>query len=141
MDNKEFALKLKDIFLNARGISNFKIEEGIKGMIPVLKILCDSDKEITPKDIEDELSITSARTARVLNQLQEKNYIKRIKSENDKRKTIVVLTEEGKKISLMHREMFYKNIDIMLKDITDSEKEMFLKLMEKMVNNLKERND
>ncbi len=41
----------------------------------------------------------------------------------------------------MHREMFYKYIDIMLKDITDSEKEMFLKLMEKMANNLKERND
>ena len=136
MDNKEFMDKVKEVFLDAKA-SNFKIEEGIKGMLPVLKLLCDSTEEVTPKDIEDKLNITSARTARVLNQLTEKNYISRIKSKIDKRKTIVVLTEEGKKTALHHRQMFISYIDLMLKDITDEEKEVFIEILKKMGSNLK----
>ena len=138
MENNEFINGLNDIFLVAKGIRpNFNIEEGIKGMLPVLKILYDSKNEITPKDIEDKLNITSARTARVLNQLQEKGYINRKKSKMDKRKTIVVLTEEGKSTALKHRSMFISYTDVMLKDITDEEKECFLNILNKMVNNLK----
>ena len=136
MNNKEFMDKVKEVFLDAKN-SNFKIEEGIKGMLPVLKLLCDSTEEVTPKDIEDKLNITSARTARVLNQLTEKNYISRIKSKIDKRKTIVVLTEEGKKTALHHRQMFISYIDLMLKDITDEEKEVFIEILKKMGSNLK----
>ena len=136
MNNKEFVDRVKEIFLNSRNAS-FKIEEGVKGMLPVLKILYDSKEEVTPKDIEEKLCISSARTARVLNQLTEKNYISRIKSKIDKRKTIVVLTEEGKKTALHHRTMFISYVDLMLKDITDEEKEIFLNIMEKMGNNLK----
>lgn len=138
MDNKEFVLRLRDIFLNVRGNNqNFNLEEGIKGMIPVLKLLSDSKDEVTPKDIEDKFSFTSARCARILNQLQEKNYVKRIKSETDKRKTIVVLTDDGRKKALEHREKFDSYMNIMLKDITDIEKENFLKILEHMTDNLK----
>ena len=106
-------------------------------MLPVLKILYDSKEEVTPKDIENKLGITSARTARVLNQLTEKKYISRIKSKVDKRKTIVVLTEEGKKTALHHRTMFISYVDLMLNGITDDEKEAFLNIMGKMGDNLK----
>lgn len=142
MNNKEFTLRLRNIFLDLKNIkSDFKFEEGIKGMIPVLKILYDSDKEISPKDIEEELCITSARTARVLNQLQDKKLISRIKSDNNKKKTIIVLTEEGKKIALNHRNMFISYMDIILKDITDEERNEFLRIVEKMASNLKEGKD
>lgn len=138
MDNKEFVTGIKDILLGARNLRpNFNIEEGVKGMLPVLKILYDSKNEITPTDIGEKLNITSARTARVLNQLQEKGYINRIKSKMDKRKTIVVLTEEGKSTALKHRSMFISYMDVMLKDITAEEKECFLNILNKMVNNLK----
>ncbi len=142
MDNKEFTMRLKDIFLSVKNIkSDVHYEEGIRGMIPVLKILYDSKKEITPKDIEDELCISSARTARVLNQLQEKELISRIKSEIDKRKTIVVLTEKGKELAIKHRNMFISYMDKLLNNISDEERIMFLIIVEKMANNLKERKD
>jgi len=142
MDNKEFTLRMKNIILELKNIkSNVHFEEGVKGMIPVLKLLYDSEKEITPKDIEEELCITSARTARVLNQLQDKNLISRIKSEANKKKTIIVLTEEGKKLALNHRNMFKSLMDTLLKDITDEERNEFLRIIEKMASNLKERND
>lgn len=136
MDNKVFIDRIREIFLNSKN-PNFKIEEGVKGMLPVLKILYDSKEEVTPKDIENKLGITSARTARVLNQLTEKKYISRIKSKVDKRKTIVVLTEEGKKTALHHRTMFISYVDLMLNGITDDEKEAFLSIMQKMGDNLK----
>ncbi len=142
MDNKEFTLRMKNIILELKNIkSNVHLEEGVKGMIPVLKLLYDSEKEITPKDIEEELCISSARTARVLNQLQDKNLISRIKSEANKKKTIIVLTEEGKKIALNHRNMFKSLMDTLLKDITDEERNEFLRIIEKMASNLKEGND
>ena len=140
MDNREFIFKLKEMFLSIKkNKSDVRFEDGIKGMIPVLMILFHSEEEITPKDIEDRLHITSARTARVLNQLQEKNLISRIKSEDNKKKTIIILTDEGKNLALKHHNMFNSYIDTVLNGITDEEKIEFLHIVEKMTNNLKER--
>lgn len=137
MDNKDFINHIREIMLSLRNCKpNFHIEESVKGMFPVLKILYD-EEDVTPKDIEDKLSVSSARIARVLNQLEEKKLVERTKSLNDKRKTIVVLTEEGKEIALKHRCDMYNFFDLMLKNITDEEKEEFIFLMEKMVNNIK----
>ena len=137
MDNKDFINRIKEIMLSLRNSKpNFHIEESVKGMFPVLGILYDNE-DVTPKDIENKLGVSSARIARVLNQLEEKKLVERTKSLNDKRKTIVVLTEEGKEITLKHRCDMNNFFDLMLKDLTDEEKEEFIFLMEKMVNNIK----
>ncbi len=136
MDNKEFIEELREIFIGVKNHRpNVRIEESVKGMFPVLKILYDNE-DVTPKDIEIKLCVSSARIARVLNQLEEKKLVERTPSKNDKRKTIVVLTEEGKDIARKHREDMGAYLDLMLTDFTDSEKEEFLRLIKKMADNV-----
>ncbi len=136
MDNRKFMENLKDIFI---GLKNnhpkFKIEESVKGMFPVLNILFHNE-EVTPKDLELKLCVSSARIARVLNQLEEKGLVIRTQSENDKRKTIVILTEKGKNIAINHKNEFEYFTDLILTDISDEEKEEFIRLVRKMANNI-----
>ena len=137
MENKEFIERIREILGDVRNYKpNVKIEESVKGMFPVLKILYDNE-DVTPKDIEDKLCVSSARIARVLNQLEEKGLVERTKSLKDKRKTIVVLTNEGKEIAIKHREDMNCFFSLLLKDFSDEEKEEFISLIQKMANNIK----
>ena len=137
MDNKRFIENINNVFKDLKNYhSKFKIEESVKGMFPVLKILYFNDN-VTPKFLETNLCVSSARVARVLNQLEEKGLVSRIESKDDKRKTIVILTQAGKDISKKQSEEFDKYIDIMLENISDTEKEEFIYLLRKMANNIK----
>ena len=141
MDNNEFIDRIKEILADVRNYKpNIKIEESVKGMFPVLKYLQENE-DVTPKDLEDKLCVTSARIARVLNQLEEKKLVERTKSLNDKRKTIVVLTKEGKDIADKHKKDMQSFFGLLLKDFSDDEKQSFIDLIQKMANNIKGGNE
>lgn len=65
------------------------------GQGKILSIL--SDKEcMSQKELQEELGIQPGSMSELIQKLEEKNFVKRRKDENDKRKVLVSITEAGK---------------------------------------------
>ena len=63
----------------------------------ILAYINSCDGYAHPNKIAEDLSITSAQMAVLLNHLEDLGYIERIPDENDRRKTNVILTGSGKR--------------------------------------------
>lgn len=102
-----------------------------RGQGKVLKILA-RNGEISQKDLQDMLEIQSGSISEVLAKLEDKGMITRIKSEDDKRKVIVSITEAGKEKAAScgcknRAERLYAGL-------TEEEKEELKFLLNKLVN-------
>lgn len=93
-------------------------------------------QKVFPKDISDELEISQARVALLLNKLEKSGYIHRQADERDSRRTRVSLTELGtNEIDNRTEEM----LDLFLKFIEtvgESDSEELLKITKKFTNSL-----
>ncbi|WP_373073429.1 MarR family winged helix-turn-helix transcriptional regulator [Sulfurimonas sp.] len=90
-----------------------------------------TQKEMLKNTYGDEASIT-----RILDRLEAKGYIKRVRSEEDKRKKKLVLTDEG--IELMTEIIKYTGYinNELAKDLKKDEEKEFLRLLQKVHNSL-----
>ena len=110
-----------------------KIDEKQRGEMFVLNFLNDNKNlEITPGDITSKYGVTSARTAKILNQLEEKGLIHRNKSNLDGRKYIIKLTSSGEKYIDKKIEKSKEVLIDLIKSIGISEFELFVNIVEKM---------
>ncbi len=78
-----------------------KLSKVMKGEIFVLNYLKNHDNHAHPKDLSDEMMVSTARTAVILNHLEQDGLIMRIPDEKDNRQIIVRLDEKG--ISLLEK--------------------------------------
>lgn len=69
-----------------------------KGEIGTLYYLTFIEDNISAGVLAEMLQISSARVAKLLNTLEKKNYIIRVKDEHDKRKIVVKITDDGKNL-------------------------------------------
>lgn len=93
---------IKEVFINLK-CENFRkvlttLEDGYKGLFVILKVIRDYQGKIIAGDISSKLEISTARVAVALKTLERKKYIIKHKAKDDARKTIVELTELGKKV-------------------------------------------
>ena len=110
-----------------------KIDEKQRGEMFVLNFLYDYKHfEITPGDITSKYGVTSARTAKILNQLEEKEYVRRKKSNLDGRKYIIRLTSLGEKYIIKKIEKSKDILVDLINNIGIDEFESFVKIVEKM---------
>lgn len=72
-----------------------EVSECSRYEIYILNYLSMHNGEAHPKELSDELIVSSARMAVLLNQLEEKEYISRIRDEHDNRQTVIRLMEAG----------------------------------------------
>ena len=98
-----------------------------------------SNKEIYQKDIEKRFSIRRSTTTEILNLMEKRNLIKRIPSKIDKRINIIEITEEGLKLEKVGKEKIKELEKQMTKSLTKEEKKELIRLLEKVEQNLLER--
>lgn len=80
-------------------------------------------------DIAKRLSVTIGTLTTNMNNLEEKGYIVRRRSNEDKRVVLVVLTSKGKKAFYHHRD-FHKNmIKSVVKDLDEEEMRVMIKCL------------
>ena len=70
-------------------------------------------EDATVTDIAEQLGVTKATASVAVTRLEEKRYLKKVKSEQDKRKSILELTEGGMYCCGKHRKFH----DIMVKSV------------------------
>lgn len=75
------------------------LNEFNRGEIGVLGYLAFEKDEATAGELSEKLNVTTARAAKILNSLEAKGYIKRTEDNQDKRKTLVVITQNGETLA------------------------------------------
>jgi len=93
---------------------------------------------ISQKELAERMNVKESSVARLLDRMERDGLVERLRSEDDKRVTNLVLTEKGRQHRtelLPEGERFEK---LLHKNISDEEMQIFTKVLSKMVNNIKE---
>jgi DNA-binding MarR family transcriptional regulator len=120
-------------------IENQLIEEGIEDLVPaygnILTVLYNNNGRIIMKDIASIVGKDKSTITAFTKNLTELVYVKKIKSEKDKRVTYIQLTEKSYKIQNKFDRISNELSKKVYKGFTEEEKVTFLKLLKKINNN------
>ena len=90
-------------------------------------------KNPTLSELAQKLNITKPSTSVMLDRLKEHGYLIRVKSDNDRRSAHVHLTEKGEKAAQVHTEVHEQIAKLLSKELTKSEKEILIVLLNKAI--------
>lgn len=115
----------------------------------VLRHLYESKTPVTSKEIGKSMNVSSARMARVLNQLEEKDMIRRKRSEDDARHIIIEILDKGIEQCLENENEYNKNAMLFLKALGEEDAKEYVRLqnriveiyIEDLLNGKKDKND
>lgn len=80
-------------------------------------------------DIARKLNVTAGTLTTNINSLEDKGYIVRERSNQDKRVVCVILTEKGRKAFFHHRDYHKRMIRTIVKDLKEDEKEVLIRCL------------
>lgn len=83
-----------------------------------------------------QLKITKASTSIMLDRLSENGFILKVQSDNDRRSAHVHLTEKGDKAAHLHADVHKHFGTLLAKDLTESEKDILIVLLNKAVKSI-----
>lgn len=111
-------------------------KEGITGIAPshgdILVCLYQVDG-LSIKEIAENIHRTQPTTTVLIDKLQRLGYVKRTKSKNDSRVSQVCLTEEGKKLEPVFKEVSNRLNNVIYGSLEEEEKEQLEYLLEKVL--------
>ena len=111
-----------------------------KGEIALMIYISDHNN-VSPGQLIDVLKVGSGRIANALKNLERKKYIVRLDNENDRRKTIIHLTDEGKEFVEKSKEEGKKNIFSIYEALGEDDSENLIRIINKLVKAKEELND
>ncbi len=132
MFNNELILKLiRAIKKNNSPISKVKeLGEGENGVLQTLLFYeRELKKDVTPGDLCSIQNLTSGRVASTLKNLERKKYIKRNNDSIDRRKILVRLTDEGRKIAKNISDKISKNIQNIIDKLGEKDFNELIRLL------------
>lgn len=78
------------------------------------------------------LHVTTGTLTISINSLVKKNYVKRVRSEEDRRVVLVSLTEKGEKAFLHHKQFHEQMIDAIVEQLSEEEKTVLEKALSRI---------
>lgn len=90
----------------------------------------------TLSELTKKLHITKASTSVMLDRLEEHGFIQKVKSDSDRRSAHVHLTKKGDIAAHLHAEVHNQFASLLTKDLTDSEKDILIVLLNKAIRSL-----
>lgn len=109
-----------------------KLKLSLKGENLLLMILSDLGGSSTPGKIIERLDFTGARLSAIIKSLESKGLVERKKHSQDKRSTIVVLTDEGKEHYMKLRAEIVSNALTIIEQLGEKDVCEFLRIMSKL---------
>ena len=109
-----------------------KINETMQGETFALLYILRRDGIVLPSEISDEMNISSARVAAILNNLEDKGLILRQIDKNDRRRILVDLTQDGIKLAENYNQMVVNLTVRMLELLGEYDATEFVRIMGKL---------
>lgn len=91
----------------------------------------------TLSELTEKLEITKASTSVMLDRLEQHGFIRKVKSDNDRRSAHVHLTDKGDKAAHLHTDVHKQFAALLTKELTDSEKDILIVLLNKAIKSIK----
>ncbi len=116
-----------------------KLSESLQGGQYILYFLYMRGEPVIPGEISNEMSISTARTAAALNNLESKGLISREINKNDRRQIFVTLTREGIKLAEEHIEEFRQRTIGLLKGLGEHDAKELVRILHKIERNIEKK--
>lgn len=123
---REVSSIFKEVFGNEYSLQNYYILE-----------LCELDKKLKMNELTKKLGLRSSAASTLVSRMEKKDLLTRIFSTSDRRVVYVKLTKEGVKL----RDKFREKAPLFENALANNASADDIKNLQKMVNNLRERND
>ena len=101
-------------------------------------LLMNQDKDIFQKDIEMEFGITKSTVAGIIKLMEQKGFIERVSVPRDARLKKLILTDKGREYEEKMGAQFQRDEQMYRENITDEEFEIFIRVLNKIKQNVKE---
>lgn len=108
-------------------------DEGYKGMFVIMRILSESEGNVSAGVLAREMNVSTARIARALNTLEAKGFIKRESETSDARKVIIKLTAQGEKALEQRMREVEKIVEPLFYNLTEEELAKLFSLLKKLL--------
>ena len=110
-----------------------ELDKGENGILQTLFINEEIHiKNLTPGELCEIQQLTSGRIASTLKNLEKKAFIKRMMAEDDRRKTIIKLTEKGKIVAKRIMDDIAMNINKMIHKLGEHDSQEFLRILNRL---------
>lgn len=122
---------LESLKEKSKNLSDFFVDS-FKGAFVLLKTIDDSKDVVYSGDLAKALGISTARMSAILNSLSKSNLIIREDDLKDKRKTIVKLTNKGKKELEERKQSINAKLNSFVSRLSEDEIETFFAIIQKI---------
>ena len=92
------------------------------------------NKNPTITELSEKLGITKPSTTVLIDKLEEKGFVIKVKSDSDRRSAHIHLSDKGECAVKLHKEIHRKISDILSENLTGSEKDILVVLLDKALN-------
>ena len=117
-------------------LSDYNITRSQMGILIYIQVAECKNIEANQVDIEKEFNLKNPTVTGLINRLEEKGYIKRVRSDKDKRYNKLELTENGREILNKGKRKAEENEEKLLKILTQDEVNELKRILTKIVNNI-----
>ena len=117
-------------------LSDYNITRSQMGILIYIQVAECKNIEANQVDIEKEFNLKNPTVTGLINRLEERGYIKRVRSDKDKRYNKLELTESGREILNKGKRKAQENEEKLLKILTDDEIKELKRILTKIVNNI-----
>lgn len=111
------------------------LPKGSLRLFPYLDI--HRDEDVTQKDLCKHTRCKASTISVLIDDLETDGYLKKSKSKQDSRKTVIKLTEKGTKAAHQVKKILDDTDELLEKSLTREEQEVFLSCLDKLSNILK----
>ena len=87
-------------------------------------------------ELAERMSIAKASISVMIERLEKNKFIYKVTSDNDRRTAHVHLTEKGEKAASLHTELHKRISELLTEEMTESEKEILIVLLNKSIKSL-----
>jgi MarR family transcriptional regulator, organic hydroperoxide resistance regulator len=133
MDYKQLAMDLFESMARCQKIPMEEPREFTRGEMGILVFLNFNKDGVTSGDLSEGLSVSTGRIATALKSLEKKGLILRRTDLEDKRRVIVFITGEGKKLVLDKQHFGIERMTKALKKLNEKEAVEFVRLVKKII--------
>lgn len=137
MNEKEITFKMIRTNIIHRRIMESSLEKvGVfQGQHRILMELSENEYH-SQKEIAAAMKVSTATIAIALKKLEKNGYINKITDEDDNRLNIIVITEKGRNVVEMSRQLFDDIDSTMFAGFSNEEKKNFINMLDRIEDNL-----
>ena len=133
MDYSELAEKLFENMITANRSSSFsKLYKTIHGEMFALHLIDIHNGDITPSEMSMIANTSKARITAELNSLEKKGLVTREIDTNNRRRVLVHLTTEGKKVAREHHKHIMQETEELLSKLGEKDAKAYIRIIGKI---------